>query len=386
MDDNYSNLVSLFYQKFGSEPLLVDAPGRINIIGEHTDYNDGFVLPAAIDKSVKFAIQKSNSSSCHLIAMDLFEEYSFSIDDNLSPQERQWVNYLLGVIFELKDRGAELSGFNLMFTSNIPIGSGLSSSAAIECGIGFALCELFEVSISRMELALIGQAAEHKFTGVKCGIMDQFASIMGREGHVMQLDCRTLEYKYFPADFDKYQLVLFDTQVKHNLAESEYNVRRAQCEVAVEAIQKNNPKVTALRDVTITELNDVKDVLEAKVYNRATYVIEENSRVEMACRLLQKEKIKKVGELMFETHFGLSKLYDVSCKELDFLVDIAGEVDAVIGARMMGGGFGGCTINLVRKSEVNQVISSIEERYNYSMDTKLKVYKVTISDGVKVIN
>ena len=228
MDDNYSNLASLFYQKFGSEPLLVDAPGRINIIGEHTDYNDGFVLPAAIDKSVKFAIQKNHSSSCHLIAMNLDEEYSFSIDENLGPQERQWVNYFLGVIDELKDRRVELSGFNLMFTSDIPIGSGLSSSAAIECGFGYALCELFEANISRMELALIGQSAEHKFTGVKCGIMDQFASIMGREGHVMQLDCRSLEYKYFPADFDEYQIVLFDTQVKHNLADSEYNIRRTQ--------------------------------------------------------------------------------------------------------------------------------------------------------------
>jgi galactokinase len=386
MDDNFRNLVSLFYQKFGSEPLLVDAPGRINIIGEHTDYNDGFVLPAAIDKSVKFAVQKSNSSSCHLIAIDLSEEYSFSIDDNLKPQERQWVNYLLGVIVELKDRGIELSGFNLMFTSNIPIGSGLSSSAAIECGFGYALCELFGANISRMELALIGQAAEHKFAGVKCGIMDQFASIMGNEGHVMQLDCRSLEYKYFPADFDEYQIVLFDTQVKHNLAESEYNVRRAQCEQAVQAIQKNNPSVIALRDVSIALLNEVKDDLEASVYDRATYVIEENKRVEEACKLLQGKKIKKLGELMFATHLGLSKLYEVSCKELDFLVDAAGEHDAVIGARMMGGGFGGCTINLVKKSAVNQVISSIEAQYNYAMDTKLKVYMVTISDGVKVIN
>ena len=295
------------------------------------------------------------------------------------------MNYLLGVVHELKDRGVELSGFNLMFTSNIPIGSGLSSSAAIECGFGYALCELFEAIISRMELALIGQAAEHNFAGVKCGIMDQFASIMGKKGHVMQLDCRSLEYKYFTADFDEYQIVLFDTQVKHNLADSEYNIRRDQCEQAIKAIQRHNPKVLALRDVSIAQLNEVKDNLEATVYNRATYVIEENNRVELAGKLLQEKKIKKVGQLMFKTHYGLSKLYEVSCKELDFLVNTAKGLDAVIGARMMGGGFGGCTINLVKKSEVNQVITNIEQQYFTAMDKKLKVYRVAISDGVKLI-
>jgi galactokinase len=216
--------------------------------------------------------------------------------------------------------------------------------------------------------------------------MDQFASMMGREGCVMQLDCRSLEHKHIPIDFDEYQIVLFDTQVKHNLADSEYNIRRAQCEQAIEAIQRNNPQVLALRDVNLAQLNAVKDNLEASVYKRATYVIEENNRVELAGKLLQEKKIKEVGRLMYATHFGLSQLYEVSCKELDFLVDAASELDAVIGARMMGGGFGGCTINLVKKSAVNQVISTIEEQYYSVMDKKLKVYRVTISDGVKLIS
>lgn len=386
MNDNYSHLFNLFYQKFGSEPLLVDAPGRINIIGEHTDYNDGFVLPAAIDKSVKIAIQKNNSATAHLIAIDLFEEYSFSIDEILAPIEKQWANYFLGVISELKLRNVELGGFNLMFTSDIPIGSGLSSSAAIECGFGLAVCELFKANVSRMELALIGQAAEHKFAGVKCGIMDQFASIMGKDGHVMQLDCRTLDYAYFAADFDEYQIILFDTQVKHNLADSEYNVRREQCEIAVQAVQLKYPKVTALRDISLDQINEVKNTLGSKTYDRAVYVIEENNRVKLACEQLQKKNIKDVGRLMYATHQGLSELYEVSCKELDFLVDATKEFDAVIGARMMGGGFGGCTINLIKKSEVNEVIKSIEKQYNTAMGIKLKVYSVAISDGAKVIN
>jgi galactokinase len=385
MDDNYNNLFNIFYQKFGTEPLLVDAPGRINIIGEHTDYNDGFVLPAAIDKSVKIAIQKNNSATVQLIAIDLYEEYSFSIDEILTPIEKQWANYFLGVISELKLRGAALGGFNLMFTSDIPIGSGLSSSAAIECGFGVALCELFKVDISRQELALIGQAAEHKFTGVKCGIMDQFASIMGKENQVIQLDCRSLEFSYFPADFDEYQIVLFDTQVKHNLAESEYNVRREQCEMAVKAVQLKYPKVTALRDITRGQIEEVKEALGLEICNRATYVIEENERVKLACELLQVNKIKDVGDLMFATHQGLSNLYEVSCKELDLLVSTASKIDAIIGARMMGGGFGGCTINLIKKSEVNQVVEFIENEYYATIGVKLKVYRVSISDGVRVI-
>ena len=381
-----NTLANFFHEKFGSEALIVQAPGRINIIGEHTDYNDGFVLPAAINKSVKLAIQKSGSSDCKLIAIDIDDEYSFSIDEDLKPIEKQWANYFLGVMSELKNSGAELSGFNLMFTSDIPIGAGLSSSAAIECGVGYALNQLFDLGISRMDLALIGQRAEHEFTGVKCGIMDQFASIMGKEGYVMQLDCRSLEFEYFPADFAEYQIVLFDTQVKHNLADTEYNIRRTQCEKALEVIQGVNPGASSLRDTTMEQLNTVKGQMEPIIYNRAKYVIDENNRVLEVSNLLKARDIKNVGRLMFETHKGLKDLYEVSCKELDLLVNLVKKHPAVVGARMMGGGFGGCTINLIKSTEANEIIVQVEKEYNALMDIDLIVQHVIISEGVKQIN
>ena len=381
-----NTLANFFHEKFGSEVLIVQAPGRINIIGEHTDYNDGFVLPAAINKSVKLAIQKSGSSDCKLIAIDIDDEYSFSIDEDLKPIEKQWANYFLGVMSELKNSGAELSGFNLMFTSDIPIGAGLSSSAAIECGVGYALNQLFDLGISRMDLALIGQRAEHEFTGVKCGIMDQFASIMGKEGYVMQLDCRSLEFEYFPADFAEYQIVLFDTQVKHNLADTEYNIRRTQCEKALEVIQGVNPGASSLRDTTMEQLNTVKGQMEPIIYNRAKYVIDENNRVLEVSNLLKARDIKNVGRLMFETHKGLKDLYEVSCKELDLLVNLVKKHPAVVGARMMGGGFGGCTINLIKSTEANEIIVQVEKEYNALMDIDLIVQHVIISEGVKQIN
>lgn len=385
MDYNYNDLSNLFYQKFGNEPLIIDAPGRINIIGEHTDYNDGFVLPAAIDKSVKIAIHKNDTSFCNLVAIDIYEDYSFSINEEMKPVNKQWVNYFLGLINELKEMDYSLGGFNLMFTSNIPVGSGLSSSAAIECGFGFALSELYKLSVSRLDLALIGQQAEHKFAGVKCGIMDQFASLMGKKGQVIQLDCRSLKSTYFPSDMDEYQIVLFDTQVKHNLADSEYNIRREQCELGVQAIKKNNPEVKALRDVSLQMLNELGESFDPVIYKRCKYVIEENNRVVKACKLLEENDVIGVGRLMFDTHDGLSNSYEVSCEELDYLVEAVKNHEGVIGARMMGGGFGGCTINLVKKSDVKHVVSSVEKEYKNDLGKEIKVYKVSISDGVKVI-
>jgi len=386
MRNNITELKLLFNQTFGKEDLIVEAPGRINLIGEHTDYNDGFVLPAAIDKSVKFIIQLSGSSKCKIVANDLKEDYSFSIEEELHPVKLHWANYFLGVIAELKSKNFKLGGFNLIFSSDIPIGSGLSSSAAIESGFGFALNQLFNLGISRMELALIGQQAEHKFAGVKCGIMDQFASMMGKEGHVMQLDCRSLEYSYIPADFADYQLVLFDTQVRHNLADSEYNIRRNQCETGLEIAKQVNSKAIALRDVSLAELKQVQNLMDQKIYNRCSYIIEESERVHEVCNALKARNIEKVGQLMFETHHGLSSLYEVSCKELDLLVDLVKENEAVVGARMMGGGFGGCTINLIKLSEASTVIEKIKTRYLAHTGIELKVYQVSISDGVNIRN
>lgn len=384
MGRNRQEVKSSFKEIFGSEPQVVRAPGRINIIGEHTDYNDGFVLPAAIDLAVYVFIQKSGSSETKLISVDLDESYTFDINTELAPVEQGWVNYFLGVIDQMRSAGHQLEGFNLMFTSDIPMGSGLSSSAALECGFGQALNELFDLKIDKLNIAKMGQAAEHKFAGVKCGIMDQFASCMGKDNHVVKLDCRSLAYEYYPADFKDYDLVLFDSNVKHNLADSQYNIRRSQCEEGVKALQAINPKVASLRDATLEDLAKAKSQMEEVVYRRCKYAIEENIRVQAVCDALQVGDIAKVGQVMLETHEGLSKDYEVSCKELDTLIEIATACDGHIGGRMMGGGFGGCTINLIQKDKVEEVIAQVTDGYQKALGIQTKVYRVAIGDGVGV--
>ena len=379
-------LRKLFQAKFQSEPLLTQAPGRINIIGEHTDYNDGFVLPAAIDRYAKFAIQRNNSSVCNVVALDLDETASFSQEETLKPSELGWLNYIIGVTDGFIQEGAKLGGFNVIFSSNVPFGAGMSSSAAIESGLGVALNELFSAGLSDESIALIGQRAEHMFAGVKCGIMDQFASVFGKENKVVKIDCRSQHREYFPADFGDYQIVLIDSKVKHALVSSEYNIRRKQCESGVLTLQKNNPEIKALRDVTLKDLELVKPVLESKVYDRCKYVIEENDRVLEACRELSANNINRVGELMCQTHQGLSKLYEVSCEELDLLVDYASKEKAVIGSRMMGGGFGGCTINLIERHAVDRVTERILSSYKEETAITAAVYKLNISDGAKILN
>lgn len=371
-----------FFEIFGTEPEVFRAPGRINIIGEHTDYNDGFVLPAAIDLAVYVCIQKSGSDHSKLISVDLDETYSFSIKESLAPVSQGWVNYFLGVIDQLKMAGHQLEGFNLMFTSDIPIGSGLSSSAALECGFGRALIDLFGLNVEIVDLAKIGQAAEHKFAGVKCGIMDQFASCMGKDNQVVKLDCRSLEYEYYPADFKTYDLVLFDSNVKHNLADSQYNIRRTQCEEGVKMLRQVNTEINSLRDASLDDLLKAKAAMDEVVYRRCKYVIEENIRVQEVCEALQAGEIEKVGQIMLETHKGLSKDYEVSCKELDTLIDIAIGCEGHVGGRMMGGGFGGCTINLIKTEKVDDVINQVTTGYKKALGIDTKVYRVAIADGV----
>lgn len=372
----------LFLELFHSDPIQIVAPGRINIIGEHTDYNDGFVLPAAIDKAASIFIQKSGDDTVKLVSIDMDGIHSFLIHDQLTPVEAGWVNYFLGIIDQFQSRGHRLGGFNLMFTSDIPIGSGLSSSAALECGFAFALCELFELDVEPVTLAQIGQQAEHKFAGVKCGIMDQFASCMGKAGHVIKLDCRDLSYEYYPSDFKNYDLVLFDSNVKHNLADSAYNVRRLQCEEGVAVIQSNGKQMTSLRDVSLFDLESAKTKMSDVVYRRCKYVVEENLRVQQVCEALKLGDIHQVGQLMSETHQGLCHDYEVSCIELDTLIDIAGTCEGHIGGRMMGGGFGGCTINLIRKDKVEEVIEKVVREYKKATTNDTKVYRVAIGDGV----
>lgn len=382
MGRNREDVSHTFTENFGNEPMVVRAPGRINIIGEHTDYNDGFVLPAAIDLAVYIYIQKSGSNKTKLISVDLDDSYTFDISEDLEPVTQGWVNYFLGVIDQFRLAGHQLEGFNLMFTSDIPMGSGLSSSAALECGFGMALSQLFGIEIERTTLAKMGQQAEHKFAGVKCGIMDQFASCMGKDGHVVKLDCRSLAYEYYPADFKDYELVLFDSNVKHNLADSQYNIRRSQCEAGVAAIQAIQPEIKSLRDATLEDLAKAKPDMEEVVYRRCKYAIEENIRVQGVCDALQAGDIKTVGKIMLETHAGLRDDYEVSCKELDTLIDIATKLEGHVGGRMMGGGFGGCTINLIQKEAVDSVIEQVVKGYKETTGIDTKIYRVAIGDGV----
>jgi galactokinase len=357
------------------------SPGRINIIGEHVDYNDGFVLPAAINKYICFAISKNKNSECALVAQDLNEVYSFDIKDKLQPIEKMWVNYILGVLHQLKEKGLPEKGFTVVFSSTIPMGSGLSSSAALECGIAYAMNKMFDLKLSKEEIARIGQKAEHTFAGVNCGIMDQFASVFGKKNKVIKLDCTTLAYEYHNANFKEYQLVLFDSCVKHTHLTSGYNDRRNEVEQGLAIIKANYPEVTSFRNCTEKMVLSLKDTLGEIIFNRCLFVVQEIERVELAVNALTDGNIEQLGNLMTKTHHGLSELYEVSCPEMDFLVSEANKTPEIIGARMMGGGFGGCTINLVKKENVSAIIEKMKRVYATHYNIDLKFYKIKIAKG-----
>ncbi|QEH41035.1 galactokinase [Chitinophaga sp. XS-30] len=372
-----------FHQLFEKDPVIVTSPGRINLIGEHTDYNEGFVLPAAIDKKIIYAIALNGTDTCNVYALFNNEQRSFSLKD-IKPGEG-WINYLMGVVYQLQQRGFEMKGFDCVVSGDIPIGAGMSSSAAVEGGLVVALDHLLGLGLGRMEMARIGQLAEHTFPGVKCGIMDQFANLHGRKDQVMLLDCRSLEFQYFPFEFSAaYKIVLCNSMVHHSLASSEYNVRRAQCEEGVEVLRAYYPGIRSLRDLNAEQVEQYKDKLSPKVYDRCLFVTQENERVGKACAHLQKNELDEVGRLMYASHEGLSRLYEVSCPELDFLAGLARERPEVAGARMMGGGFGGCTINLVEADKVDEFISFIQSRYNEKFGKVPEVYVTSIEDGAKI--
>ena len=371
-----------FQQLFGQTPLLVSSPGRINLIGEHTDYNDGFVMPAAIDKRIIYAVALNGSDDCHAYAAFNGEHVSFNL--NAVKPTPGWINYLMGVVDQLQKRGFKVPGFNCVIAGDVPVGAGLSSSAAVEGGLVAALDHLMGYALSRMDMALIGQKAEHTFPGVQCGIMDQFANLHGKKDQVMLLDCRDLSYTYFPFNFPDQKIVLCNSMVHHSLASSEYNVRRAQCEAGVKVLQAQYPQVKSLRDADIRMLGSVKDKMEPIVYQRCLYVVEEIARVQHAGILLQEGKLKEFGALMYATHDGLSRLYEVSCPELDFLVSLARQRSEVAGARVMGGGFGGCTINLVQEDKVEGYIAFIKERYQQEYGKEPEIYVTSIENGVEV--
>jgi galactokinase len=373
-----------FKKIFNEEPLIVRSPGRVNLIGEHTDYNNGFVLPAAIDKAIYFAISPRKDEICKIQALDLNDDFEFRIS-NLEFSKKGWPNYLMGVVEQLTKAGYKFNGFNCVFGGDIPIGAGLSSSAALEAGLAFSINHIYKLGIEKIDLVKYSQKAENEFVGVKCGIMDQYISVFGKKGNVLQIDCQSLDYKYFPFEFENISVVLFDTRVTHSLASSEYNKRRAECTTGVEIIRKNHPQVNSLRDVSIEMLNEYKSKLDSVVYRRCKYAVEESARLLNACDSLTKGDLQTFGKLMYETHEGLSKDYEVSCAELDYLVELTKGNQKIYGSRMMGGGFGGCTINLIENEAVDDAVKSVSEFYKNKFGKEPKVYITKISNGTEIL-
>ena len=374
-------VTAAFKEKFRATPTAFIAPGRINLIGEHTDYNEGFVMPAAVDKHLVFAIAPSRTDKCNIYASDLGEGVSFSIHD-LNPGQT-WVNYLMGVLDAFQRKGLPVKGVDVVLGGDIPVGAGLSSSAALCCGFGFALNDMLGWNLGKLEIAKVAQSSEHHFVGAKVGIMDQYASLFGKKDSVLLLDCRALTHEYLPFDFPETVILLVDSKVKHSLASSAYNDRRASCEEGLSMIRKKNPSAHSLRDVSRTLLYEFQDAMGEDVFSKCRYVVEEMARTRQAAEWLKSGKIAEFGRLMNETHWGLSKLYDVSCPELDLLVTLAEDHrDAVLGSRMMGGGFGGCTINLVRKGQEENFRASLRQKYFATFKKEPGFYSVRPSDGV----
>ncbi|MBK6995055.1 MAG: galactokinase [Lewinellaceae bacterium] len=357
------SIIQAFLRKFGETPaIIVRAPGRINLIGEHTDYNEGFVLPAAIDRAVWFAVSPKDDQGLHFQALDLGAAFQTNLK-NLEKSPLGWPNYLLGCFSELLRDGHQIGGANVVFSGDIPVGAGLSSSAAVESGMLFALNELYQLSLSRPDLARLAQRSENNFVGMNCGIMDMFASLMGREGCALKLDCRSLQHEYIPLNVQDTAILLCDTGVKHQLVDSAYNTRRQECEEGVRHLQRIYPNVHSLRDVDINMLHSEKNHLREVVFQRCKYVVEENGRVESACKALKEKGLPAIGSLLYASHEGLKNEYQVSCPELDFLVDHTPDSLNFFGARMVGGGFGGCTINLLKKDAVEGFQTYIARKY-----------------------
>ena len=366
---------STFESRFGGHGAVYASAGRINLIGEHTDYNGGFVFPGAIDKVIMAEIRPNDTDTVRVFSIDIDEYTEFGLNEADAPKQ-SWARYIFGVCREILKRGGNVHGFDAVFAGNVPLGAGLSSSAALESCFAFAINDLFNNNqIDKFELARIGQSTEHNYCGVNCGIMDQFASVMGKAGHHMRLDCRSMEFEYFPFCPENHSLVLIDSRVKHELADSPYNKRRASCERVAKRLG-----IETLRDADMDMLNAIKTDITAEDYFRAKFVIEEKERVLTVCDALVNGDYETVGRCMYETHAGLSKDYEVSCEELDYLNDVAREC-GVTGSRIMGGGFGGCTINLVENDKMDKFVEEAKKRFNEKYGHEPKVYPVVISDG-----
>lgn len=374
-----SAVTSKFKELYGEKYGLYFSGGRINLIGEHTDYNGGYVFPGAIDKGIMAAINPNGTDKVRLYSIDYAQSCEFGLEEADKP-EFQWARYVFGVCRETIKRGGKVGGFDAVFAGDVPLGAGLSSSAALESCFAFAINEIFANGIDKVELARIGQSTEHNYCGVKCGIMDQFASCMGKTGCLIRLDCKTMEYKYFPFNPKGYKLVLVDTKVKHELASSAYNKRRESCENAAAAIRKNHPEVEFLSDAKRVWLEEVRSEIPQEDFLRAEYVIGEVQRVLDVCDALERDDYETVGEMMYQTHFGMSRLYEVSCPELDFLNRLA-RVMGVSGSRVMGGGFGGCTINLVKDELYDDFVKAAVEQFKDKFGHEPLIYDVQISNG-----
>jgi len=379
-----TKIKSKFSELFGAGGTLYTSPGRINLIGEHTDYNGGFVLPGAIDKAMYCMIQPNGSERVKAFALDLNESSEFGLKTEADKPVEGWAKYIFGICREMIKKGKTIPGFNIVISGDVPLGAGMSSSAALECAVGFAVNDQFGLGFNRQEIALMGQATEHNYVGVMCGIMDQFISCLGKEGSLLKLDCRSLEYEYVPFKPSGYQLVLLNTGVTHELASSEYNLRRQACERVVAEIAKSHPEVKLLRDTNLEQLKAVKGKVSDRDYMHAEFVIEEIQRLLDTCEALKKDDFETVGKKMYETHEGLSKKYLVSCPELDFLNDEAKKC-GVTGSRVMGGGFGGCTINLVKDDKVEAFVKNASDAYEKKFGFRPKVYDVVIKDGARKV-
>ncbi|MEP6262100.1 MAG: galactokinase [Gillisia sp.] len=362
----------------------VESPGRINLIGEHTDYNKGFVLPTAIDKKIFFELKKNRTpTTCNILSETFNSSFTFELN-NFQKSNTTWKNYILGVVSEIQKKGKTLEGFDCKIKSELPIGAGISSSAALECGLAAGFNELFDLNLSKLEIVTLSQAAENNFVGSNCGIMDQYASTMSKEGHLILLDCLTLEAEFIPANFNSCKALLINTKVSHSLANGEYNTRRKECETALGILQEREQKVTTLRDVSMEILERNGDRLKDKQYDRVKYVLEENKRVLTATQLLKEGKLKEFGQLMYQSHYGLRDLYEVSCKELDFLVEFTEDKNFIYGARMMGGGFGGCTINIIEEDKIAQFGKDVTKAYKAEFGITPDLITVTPGEGTVV--
>ena len=377
------HIQSVFKEKFLQQPLLVFSPGRINLIGEHVDYNDGYVMPAAIDKGIYFATALNNSDDINFYSVDFNESLSLKLKE--VKKMDSWKNYVLGVVNEFQVLHLAVKGFNCVFGGNIPIGAGMSSSAATEGGIAFAINELHSFGLTKKDLALLCQRAEHNFPGVMCGIMDQYANIFGKKDHVILLDCMNIEHEYLPLHLQEYSIILINSKVHHSLASSEYNKRRIESEEGLR-ILKEALHIHSFRDIKNTEeLVRFKSQMNENVYNSCLYIVEEIYRTKKAAELLKQNEIEAFGELMFETHEGLKNLYNVSCREIDYLVDCAHNDSNVIGSRQMGGGFGGCTINIIKNDAVQSFTSKTVSSYREKFAITAEVYEVHTADGTKIV-